>query len=454
MSFRKTPIEKFRTQLNYLRQFSDVSIEENQILVDGNIIVEFNENEIIYGTARYSSTSREPIYQDDYSVTIPLTHENLRLINSNPINPPRKTRIIMRVFNNITGTSYNRMILGSNENRIDNTDLYITRDLYLNIIEIDKEEGRDKSIRVRNRAVPFLNSQFGIDTTEIESERNYALLLREIIESGEVTQNDIVSLSEQLEKGEPTKVVIEKQINKQTEWLLETIERILEIDKLTVPKTKQFGNEEFGYSKISITGPEHLMEKILSDYGQYSLFGVPALLNTNKYVIHEGRSRSQFDLILINHIGDVEVVELKRPDKYLLEFGGGRGKFYPSKDLAIAISQTERYITAINKDNDDEYLIDGLKIRDFLNREIGNTMFIESIRPKGLIIMGSWQKLAKDYDKLDEATKRRITRENYENDSRQAYKELKNSLKNITILTYSELLENARTRLELFDNEE
>ena len=30
----------------------------------------------------------------------------------------------------------------------------------------------------------------------------------------------------------------------------------------------------------------------------------------------------------------------------------------------------------------------------------------------------------------------------------QAYKELKNSLKNITIMTYSELLENVRTRLQ------
>ena len=41
-------------------------------------------------------------------------------------------------------------------------------------------------------------------------------------------------------------------------------------------------------------------QKILSDYGQFTLFGVPALLNTDKYVITIGsQSRSQFDLILI-----------------------------------------------------------------------------------------------------------------------------------------------------------
>ena len=232
-------------------------------------------------------------------------------------------------------------------------------------------------------------------------------------------------------------------------WLINTVEEILDIDKLTKPKAKNIGSEKFKYTKISITGPEHLMEKILSDYGQYSIFGVPALLNTDKYVIHEGSSRSQFDLILINHLGDIEIVELKRPDQYLFDYGNGRGKFYPSKDLAIAISQTERYITAINKDNDDEYKIGGKKIREFINDEIGNTMFVESIRPKALIVIGSWKKLSKDYSQLSDAVKAKVTKEDYDNDCLQAYKELQHSLKNIKILTYSELLENARTRLEL-----
>jgi hypothetical protein len=78
-------------------------------------------------------------------------------------------------------------------------------------------------------------------------------------------------------------------------------------------------------------------------------FGVPAMINTNKYVIHHGDlSRSQLDLILITHLGDIELVELKRSDEILMDFDFGRKKFYPTKTLAAAISQCERYITTIN----------------------------------------------------------------------------------------------------------
>src|SRR5690606_29889303 len=100
----------------------------------------------------------------------------------------------------------------------------------------------------------------------------------------------------------------------------------------------ELGKNYFGYYKKDISGPEHLMEKILAQYGQSTLFGVPALLNTDKYVQYDGElSRSQFDLILITHLGDIEVVELKRPDEYLLKCDFSRKKFYPTKDLSIAI---------------------------------------------------------------------------------------------------------------------
>jgi hypothetical protein len=66
--------------------------------------------------------------------------------------------------------------------------------------------------------------------------------------------------------------------------------------------------------------------------------------------------------------------------------------------------------------------------------------------------MGSWKSLTQDYDTLDPEVKKKVKKQDYIDDSLQDYKELTNSLKNIKILTYSELLENARTRLEL-DND-
>ncbi|WP_026953546.1 Shedu anti-phage system protein SduA domain-containing protein [Algoriphagus vanfongensis] len=449
MAFKKTVQEKLETKFNSLSQHSDVIRNGHVFSVGEDVLLEVSDTEMTYGIKRYSPTSTDPLWDDNFAVTLHLSHENLSLVNSNPINPPKGSKKVFDVFKNIEGVNIQRIHIGTAENSLNGNDLYVAKDLYTTINEIDREEGKDKRVRVFNRIIPFFNSEFGIDISEMEVDRNYSLLLKEILSSGEFSQQDIESFTEKLEEGESAKVVIEKQINKQTEWLISTIESLLEIDRLTKPKAKDFGSLHFKYSKVSITGPEHLMEKILTDYGQYSLFGVPALLNTDKYVIHEGSSRSQFDLILINHLGDIELVELKRPDQYLFDYGNGRGKFYPSKDLAIAISQTERYITAVTKDHDDEYLIDGKKIRDFINDEIGNTMFVESIRPKALIIIGSWEKLAKDYDSLSTTTKSKVTKEEYDQDCLQAYKELQHSLKNIKIMTYSELLENARTRLEL-----
>ena len=80
-------------------------------------------------------------------------------------------------------------------------------------------------------------------------------------------------------------------------------------------------------------------------------------------------------------------------------------------------------------------------------------MNVEIVRPKALIILGSYLTIAPDYSKLEEKTKRKISSADYNTNYLQAYKELKEAYKNIHILTYSELIENARTRLITQDDE-
>jgi len=448
--FLKTPQDKLNTRLVKLSLDSNVKQKKNLFYVEGKLLLKVTKTEIQYSNYRYNPGSIIKLSEVNNleKINIKITHDNLKILNSNILNPPKNFNKIYYVFKQLQDVSIKRITLG-NINKIDNEQLYIDFETYNNIIKIDGEENVEKSQRVFNRIIPFLKSNFNYTGNELISNRDYTLLLKEIIASGEINQEDLISLTNKLQTGESNQVVIQKQINKQTKWLIDTIDEILQIENLTVPKSKDIGNNKFGFLKTEIGGPEHLMEKILTKYGQFCLFGVPALLNTNKYVIRKGRSRSQFDLILVNHLGDIEVVELKRPDKYLFEYGGGRGKFYPCEDLAIAIAQTERYITTTIKDNDEEYKIDGKTLRKFLNDNIGNTLQVETIRPKGLIIMGSWKKLAKDYSLLSDVKKKSINEQDYIDDSLQAYKELTHSLKNITILTYSELLENARTRLEL-----
>lgn len=448
--YKKKPIEKLETKIKRLLSDKKITQNKNCLKIGRKKLLQYSSRQIKYFKYRYYSTKINNLIEESFDVTIPLSHHNLKLLSNNTINPPFGARKIVDLIKHTANKNIKSITIGARENKLEGNKLSLTASLYETLLKIDKEEGTDKRNRVKNRSIPFLKDKFSLDVKVSESAKDYSLMLEEIITSGEFTQQDIISFSNKLDLGSSNEVVIKTQINKQVKWLIETIEILLEDTSLNTDKAKTFGKDNFGFSKVSVTGPEHLMEKILSTYGQYSLFGVPALLNTDKYVVHSGSlTRSQFDLILINHLGDIEVVELKRSDANILSYDQSRGKFYASKDLSIAISQAERYISAVNRDNDEDYKIEGLKIREYINGLVGDTMFVEAVRPSALIIIGSYKTLCKDYSRLRASTKQKVSINDYNKNCEQAYKELKSSFKNIKILTYSELLEHARTRLEL-----
>jgi len=449
MGYKKTVLEKFQTKLKHILIENSAVDTKKKVKIGKTIFFQYSRLQIKYFKKRYYPYRKVDIIEENFEVIIPLNHENLSLFSANAINPPIGAKRIIDLFRNATGDDFHLIILGAKENKIDLGKIFITKDIYDIIVKIDKEEGREKNFRVNNRIAPFMLSKFKISLKNINLNKDYSLLLKEIIESGQISKADVIALTSNLESGETNQIVIEKQVNKQVKWLIETIENIISEKEITVPKSKELGYNLFGFNKIDITGPEHLMEIILTKYGQYTLFGVPALLNTNKYVTHGTLSRSQFDLILITHLGDIEVVELKRPDQKILDYDSQRGKFYPSKDLSIAISQAERYISTVNKDNDNDYLIEGKKIREFINDEIGGTLYVETVRPSAIIIIGSWATISKDYSKLSAETRAKVTKQEFDSNGLRAYRELKSSFRNIKLLNYSELLEHARTRLEL-----
>lgn len=449
--YQKTAIEKLETKINnILNADPQIKRGNGNIKIRNKILISYSNTTVKYTKRRYFSSKKEDLIEEDFYVEILLNHDNLNLLSSNLINPPIGAKKVFDIFRN-NQHGLDTIILGNSENKILGNKVYVTKEIYDLINRIDKEESTDKKQRFYNRIKPFINNTFGIDiATSGNNTRNYSLLLRELIESGELTKEDLIELSNKLTSGETNQIIIERQINKQVEWLIETLEKLLEDTALTVGKAKDFGVANFGYSKASITGPEHLIEKILTDYGQSTLFGVPALLNTNKYVLGpRGQSNSQFDLILITHLGDLEVVELKRTDEIILSFDSSRNKFYPSKSLSIAIAQAERYISAVTKDNDDEYRIEDKRIRDFVNDKVGGTTLIETIRPTALILIGSWETLSKSYSTLNAETKAKISEADYNNNCLRAFREMKSSYRNIKVLNYSELLEHARTRLEI-----
>lgn len=449
MGYKKTVSEKFQTKLKHVLAENSAIVVNNKVKIGKTSFFQYSKFQIKYFKKRYYPYRKVDIVEENFEVIIPFNHENLNLFNSNPINPPPGAKRIVDLFKNATGNEFHTIVLGAKENKIDFDKIFITKEIFDVIVKIDKEEGREKNIRVNDRIAPFMLSKFKITLKNANLNKDYSLLLKEIIESGQITKADVIALTNNIDRGEANQVIIEKQVSKQVKWLIETIEDILLEKDITVSRAKELGHTLFGFNKIDINGPEHLMEIILTKYGQYTLFGVPALLNTNKYVTHATLSRSQFDLILITHLGDIEIVELKRPDQKILDYDSQRDKFYPSKDLSIAISQAERYISAVNKDNDDDYLIEGKKIKQFINDEIGSTLYVEAVRPAAIIIIGSWSTISKDYSKLSTDVKAKVTKQKFDENGLRAYRELKSSFKNIKLLNYSELLEHARTRLEL-----
>lgn len=454
MAFKKTPTEKFQTKLKNILLENNATDIKNKVKIGKNIFFQYSKTQIKYFKKRFYPNSKIEIIEEDFDVIIPINHENLNILNSRAINPPNGSREIIKLFRTANNLHYNLITIGFRENKTIDNQIFITKELYDTILKIYKEEGKEKSIRVNQRISPFMLSEFNVVLKNIDSNKDYTLLLKEIIASGQINQTDLISIINKLDSGNANQVVIQKQISKQVKWLIDTIQKIIEEKSLNLLKAKELGNSLFGINKSDITGPEHLMEIILTKYGQYTLFGVPALLNTKKYVTHSGGlSRSQFDLLLITHLGEIEVVELKRPDQNILDYDKSRGKFYASKDLSIAISQAERYISAVNKDNDEDYKIDNKKIRDFINEEIGGSLFVESVRPSAIIIIGSWSTISKDYSKLNAETKQKVSRKDFDENGLRAYRELKSSFKNIKLLNYDELLEHARTRLELMKEE-
>lgn len=452
---RKNLAEKLQTRLSRLGQDEKIKVTDKTVKVSNRVLFRYSPTEIRYTKWRYFPSLKEDLVEEDFEVTIVLTDLTFRdVLSSNICKPPRGAYKIVEVIRYVN-SDVNKIVIGGDKNEIQGSTVYITHELYLILTSINREEGKDKVTRVRNRVAPFLEQNYALSIPEAETQRDYGLLLQEVIASKSFSQSDIATLTEQLETGEQNEIVIEKQINKQAEWLLEAIQKIIDEPDLTKAKAQKLGSELFGFSKASISGPEGLMEKILTKYGQNIIFGVPALLNTKKYVVSSrGHSKSQFDLLLITILSDVEIVELKRPDEILLDYDSGRGKFYPSKTLGIAIAQSERYISALYREHDTDLKIEGVTIREFIEAQVGGTVTLSICRPKALIVIGTIQRIVKPYSELAPNIKAKVTKSDYEKNAEDAYKEMKASLKNIDITTYTELVEGARLRLQVDKAEE
>jgi hypothetical protein len=448
MKKKLTYYQKFINKINNLKSKNEEVIIENNICkFKGKIIFSFTEEFIEYSNNRISLTSKEEIYEKEYRVKVYLNDISLSVLNSNISKVPSGIKNIEKAFSNFSeNKNIENIIIGGNLDKFENGNLELTITTYENINSIFKEENSDRDDRFFSRVKPIFNNSLNMNfSRKVIKDRDYKLLLQEVLSSKRLDSEDLYNIASDVSHGKLTKLVIKEEIKKEAMWFLNNFKTVIDTD-LNTTKAKGFG-VMFGYAKKSIKGPEHLLETILSDFGQNIIFGSPYVLETDKYAISSDPSfsRCQFDLILVNNSLDIEIVELKRSDTYILDFDSHRNKFYPSKELAVAIGQAERYITLMYKGNDQEVKISGMKIIDYIKKETGKD--VEIVRPSATIIIGRQDLLYKKYKDLNSKEKNKISKSDYEKDGKRVYKELKNSMKNIKIVSYSELIEVAELRL-------
>jgi len=127
------------------------------------------------------------------------------------------------------------------------------------------------------------------------------------------------------------------------------------------------------------------------------------------------------DFCLITMDGYLDVMEIKTPQTTLLKFDKSHKNFYWSPDLSKAISQAEKYIDTIIKNTD--------RIRTHIKDK--HNIDLRVIKPRGIIIAGQ-------NDKLDGKEQ--------QND----FRLLNESLKNLSVVTYSDMAQRMRNIIYTF----
>lgn len=117
------------------------------------------------------------------------------------------------------------------------------------------------------------------------------------------------------------------------------------------------------------------------------------------------------DFSLITHDNFLDILEIKKPSTEILKLDASRGNYYADSEIAKAVAQVENYISNVTAHSSDvrTYILDTYKIN------------LKVVRPRGIILAGNASQFTEQKQKDD-------------------FRLLRQGLKNITILTYDELL--------------
>jgi hypothetical protein len=128
------------------------------------------------------------------------------------------------------------------------------------------------------------------------------------------------------------------------------------------------------------------------------------------------------DFSLLTHDSYLDILEIKKPGTSLLKKDESRDNYYWDTEISKAIIQVENYIEAVSRQ--------AAEISVQLRTK--HKIDIQVVRPRGIIVAGNSNAFTEQKEKND-------------------FRLLSHSLKNITILTYDELLTRLRNYIEVLE---
>jgi Domain of unknown function (DUF4263) len=128
------------------------------------------------------------------------------------------------------------------------------------------------------------------------------------------------------------------------------------------------------------------------------------------------------DFSLVTHDNYLDILEIKKPSTDILKLDSSRGNHYFDSEISKAIVQVENYIATVTAHGDAvrSYILDNHK------------MDLKVVRPRGIILAGNASQFTEQKQKDD-------------------FRLLSQGLKNLTIVTYDELLTRLKNYIEVLE---
>jgi len=251
--------------------------------------------------------------------------------------------------------------------------------------------------------------------------------------------DDITSLGSLFEEMIKKEIFDEEYLRKLDDYFIkEKLEDIIQAGKEIIAlkssdvKTKQAKKLINSHFSENIGQLETVWQKYFEKYLLYLFFSYKKIIPKVELKDIENLDKKYPDFVGVNHYDGVDIIEIKTHLKNVLVWDNSHDNFAFSSEMSKAIIQTINYMDAIT-DEKFKKTKDKKDLLSYLN--IDQNLY----RPRGIIIISSQDKICKNQNNLSEEQIRRLKKD---------FTKLRNSIHNIQIFTFDEILNMAERYVE------